>query len=305
MSRRRPAGRELTGIVLLDKPSGLSSNQALQQVKRLFRARKAGHTGSLDPLATGMLPICFGAATRISPFLLDADKSYRTVARLGEATDTGDAEGAVIRQCPVPAIDAAKIEKVLNRFRGEIEQVPPMYSALRHKGQRLYELARQGKTVERPARRVTIHRLELRAWCATELELDVRCSKGTYIRTLVEDIASALGCCAHVTLLRRTTVHPFEDQPMMTLERLQALAADGPAILDGALLPTDAGLAHWPAVLLDEDETRRVLQGQTVARSELPGAPWIRMYSSDREFLGIAQGKGGRLAPKRLFAKPV
>ena len=304
MSRRRPRGRDLTGILLLDKPSGISSNQALQQVKRLFQAQKAGHTGSLDPLATGMLPVCFGAATRISPFLLDADKSYRTVARLGEATDTGDAEGALIYRCAVPPLDAETIESVLRRFRGEIEQIPPMYSALRHKGQRLYELARQGKTVERPPRAVTIHKLELIALHETGFELEVRCSKGTYIRTLVEDIGRALDCCAHVTELRRTVVHPFEGLGMVSLERLEAMASTDRASLDGVLLPADAGLGHWPEVLLDERQTERILHGQTVAQPGLPTTEWIRMYSSERVFLGIGNARKGCLAPRRLFVKP-
>lgn len=220
MSRRK-RGLEIHGVVLLDKPVGISSNRALQKVRGIFQARKAGHTGSLDPFATGMLPICLGEASKTAAFMLEASKQYRAVARLGEATSTGDVEGEVIQTYPVPDLDSNKLTQTLNQFVGEIEQVPPMYSALKHQGKPLYEYARAGIEIERPARLITIHQLDLVDWQAADLTFDVRCSKGTYIRTLAEDIATALGSCAHLIELRRMLVEPFADFPMVTLEQLQ------------------------------------------------------------------------------------
>ncbi len=301
--RRRPGGRDIDGILLLDKPSGASSNQVLQTVKRLFRARKAGHTGSLDPLATGMLPICFGKATRISSFLLASDKRYLTVGQLGEATDTGDAEGRVVRNCSVEGIDRERIEAALAAFRGEIEQVPPMYSALKHKGERLYEIARRGEVVERPARRITIHELNLLGFDGNRFELDVHCSKGAYIRTLVEDIAEAMGSCAHVVRLRRTAVAPFDAEGMLTLAQLESLAEQGLAALDALLLPVDAGLAHWPELSLAAADAERVLRGQAVRAPDRAPAGMVRIYTAERRFLGIGAVADGRLAPKRLFVR--
>lgn len=221
------AKRRVDGILLLDKPEGMTSNRALQRVKHLFAARKAGHTGSLDPLATGLLPLCFGEATKVSGFLLEADKRYRVTCRLGITTTTGDREGEPLQRRPVPVLDDAAITAVLQRFIGRIEQVPPMYSALKHKGERLYHLARQGIEVERAPRAVTIHDLVLLARGEEELELEVHCSKGTYVRTLCEDIGEALGCGAHVTALRRTALGPFVDVSMVTLEQVLEVSDQG------------------------------------------------------------------------------
>ncbi len=210
---RRKHGADIHGIVLLDKPAGITSNRALQKVRGIFQARKAGHTGSLDPFATGMLPICLGEASKTAAFMLEAGKRYRATARLGVATSTGDLDGEIIQTCPLPAIDPGSLTQVLQRFTGEIEQVPPMYSALKHEGRPLYEYARAGIVIERPARTITIHHLQLMDWQPPDLTFDVHCSKGTYIRTLAEDIATALDCCAHLVALRRTLVEPFDNAP--------------------------------------------------------------------------------------------
>jgi len=239
MGRRR-RGSDIHGIVLLDKPAGLSSNQALQKVRGIFQARKAGHTGSLDPFATGMLPVCLGEASKTAAYMLEARKAYRATARLGLATTTGDLEGEVIQTCPLPEADNGALQRTLDRFTGEIEQVPPMYSALKHEGKPLYEYARAGIVIERRERRVTIYRLELLDWQAPDFTFEVHCSKGTYIRTLAEDIAKALGSCAHLVALRRTLVEPFGGFPMWTLEQLQEGRDSGR--LAEFLLPIDAGL---------------------------------------------------------------
>ncbi|MBK1672183.1 tRNA pseudouridine(55) synthase TruB [Ectothiorhodospira shaposhnikovii] len=302
MSKPRIQRRDVHGLILLDKPVGYTSNQALQRVKYLFKARKAGHTGSLDPLATGLLPLCFGEATKVSAFLLDADKQYRTVCRLGVTTTTADAEGEVTETRPVPELDDDLIEAVLERFRGPIEQIPPMYSALKHQGQRLYDLARKGQEVERAPRPVTIHQLHCLARTGDTLTLDVSCSKGTYIRTLVEDIGRALGCGAHVIELRRVGLTPFETPRMVTLQQLEALAEQGPEALDGALHPADEALMHWPEVHLDADSAFYLTQGQAVFVPGLARAGWLRLYGPGDRFLGIGQLQDdGRLAPKRLM----
>ncbi|MBL4712311.1 MAG: tRNA pseudouridine(55) synthase TruB, partial [Gammaproteobacteria bacterium] len=254
MGRRKNKGRNISGVLLLDKPQGGSPNHALQKVKRLFGAAKAGHTGSLDPLATGMLPVCFGEATKISAFLLDADKRYRLKCQLGVSTTTGDAEGEIVDTLDVSAITENTIKAVLPDFIGEIEQIPPMYSALKHNGERLYKLARQGIEVERKARTVTIYDIEYLSLAQDEqqrliLELEVSCSKGTYVRTLVEDIAKKIDCCAHVTALRRLSVGPYKGE-MLTMEQLSELAEQGNDVLDNALQPIDSGVAHWPDVHL-------------------------------------------------------
>ncbi|HET7922105.1 MAG TPA: tRNA pseudouridine(55) synthase TruB [Gammaproteobacteria bacterium] len=292
--------RDVHGVLLLDKPIGMTSNQALQHVRRLFSARKAGHTGSLDPLASGLLPLCFGEATKVSSFLLDADKRYAVVARLGVRTRTGDAEGEVLETRPVPVFTEAVLEQALSRFRGEIEQVPPMYSALKHQGQRLYDLAREGIEVERAPRRVTIHALERVRHDAGELELRVRCTKGTYIRTLVEDLAAALGTLGHVTALRREALGPYggEGLPMHGLEALRNLT---PPELDACLLPLDSAVSHWPAVRLGADAAWYFSRGQAVV---VPGAPttgWLRVYEGER-FMGLGEViPDGRVTPKRLL----
>ena len=304
MARQKKDLRDIDGVVLLDKPAGLTSNQALQRVKRLLKARKAGHTGSLDPLATGLLPLCFGEATKISAYLLEADKHYRTVARLGQRTDTADAEGEVIETRPVRAYTDAEIEAVLARFRGPIEQIPPMYSAVKQDGRRLYELARQGREVERPPRAVVIHALQLLGRDDAQLELDVRCSKGTYIRTLVEDIGEALGCGAHVAKLRRLGVAPYDEPEMVTLEQLEAAAEQGPQALDGFLMPVASALAHWPRVVLDADGAHYLRLGQAL---QVPGAPaggLLVLLGPQEEFIGIGQIlDDGRVGPKRLISQ--
>lgn len=303
MSKRRDF-RRVDGILLLDKPAGLTSNRALQRVRHLFRARKAGHTGSLDPLATGLLPLCLGEATKVSGFLLDADKRYRVHCRLGVTTDSGDADGEVLERRPVPALDTDRIEAALAPLRGDIEQVPPMHSALKHQGQRLYTLARQGVTVERPARPVTIHALELVAdgTAAETLVLDVHCSKGTYVRSLVEAVGEHLGCGAHVAALRRTALGPFPEPEMITLETLERTAESGgePA-LDALLLPVESALVQWPEVHLPEEAAHFLCQGQAVWVPKAPEPGMVRLFGPDR-FLGMGTVlDDGRVAPRRLL----
>jgi tRNA pseudouridine55 synthase len=303
MARRRSQGRNVHGILLLDKPAGVTSNAALQTVKRLYRARKAGHTGSLDPLASGLLPICLGEATKVSGFLLDADKYYWVLCRLGEKTATGDAEGEVIERRSVDGIDAAAIESVLDRFRGPIEQIPPMYSAVKHQGQRLYKLARQGVEVERKPRSVVIHELRMERYDAPELEVVVRCTKGTYVRTLAEDIGEALGCGAHVAQLRRLGVGPYGEAHMITLDELQALAEQGLGALDERLLPLESALTQWPEVRLSADAAYYLLQGQPVLVPRAPTSGWVRLYGSEQRFLGMGEIlDDGRVAPRRLLS---
>lgn len=301
--RPRAAWRDVSGIVLLDKQPGPTSNGVLQAVRRLFRARKAGHTGSLDPLASGLLPLCFGQATKISGMLLDADKTYRVTAQMGFATTTGDAEGEPLESCPVPALAADAVESVLARFRGAIEQVPPMYSALKRDGRRLYELARKGMEVERAPRQVVIHSLHCMVLEGPQLTLEVRCSKGTYVRTLVEDIAKALGTAGHVVALRRIQLGPFRDERLWTLGALEArLAEGGEPALDAVLLAPDAALPHWPAVRLGEAEQACIMQGQAVFVAG-PAAQRVRIYGPSGCFLGVGRmtAEGGRLAPERLM----
>lgn len=293
----------MNGILLLDKPAGYSSNDALQKVKRLYKAQKAGHTGSLDPLATGMLPLCFGGATRISAFLLDSDKRYQVRIRLGVTTTTGDAEGEVIDSHPADHLTEQDILSVLPDFTGTIQQLPPMYSAVKHKGQRLYKLAREGIEVEREPREITIHELKLTALDLPEFELEVHCTKGTYVRTLAEDIGKALGCGAHVVKLRRTQVGPY-DAGMVTLEQLEALAAENPGQLDELLLPVDTGLGHWPEVRLTADSSFYLKQGQPVQVPKAPLDGWVRIYGSNDEFIGVGEiDDDGRVAPRRILAK--
>lgn len=302
MGRRgRNRGRAVNGILLLDKPIGVSSNHALQRVKRLFDARKAGHTGSLDPLADGMLPICLGDATKLSAFLLDADKYYHFRVRLGETTATGDTEGEVLERKPTDGVSEQQIRDVLPRFMGEIDQLPPMYSALKHQGKRLYELARQGVEVERESRKVMIHSLELGKVALPEFELTVHCSKGTYVRTLAEDIGEELGCGAHVTALRRTGVGPYTAYPMHTMEALEAAAEQGADALDKLLLPIDTALTDWPAVSVSADMAFYLKQGQPLLVPKAPTEGWVRVYHGD-DFLAVGQVQDdGRIAPKRLM----
>jgi tRNA pseudouridine55 synthase len=300
---RRSGLRNVNGIVLLDKPLGMTSNSALQAVKRLYRAKKAGHTGSLDPLASGLLPLCFGGATKVSAFLLEADKRYRVTIKLGVKTATGDAEGDVIASRVVDGIDADRLQAVLRRFTGAIEQIPPMHSAIKHQGQPLYKLARKGIEVERQARPVMIHELCLLGAGGDELDIEVACSKGTYIRTLAEDIGEALGVGAHVTVLRRTATGPFVSEQMVTEEQLQAAAAEGFAALDRLLIPMEAALEQWPEVCLSDDLAFYLRQGQAVFVPRAPTQGWVRLRTADQGFLGMGRVlDDGRVAPKRLIS---
>jgi len=301
MSRRRKSGRNVHGLILLDKPVGITSNEAVQRVKRLYRANKVGHTGSLDPLASGMLPLCLGEATKVSSFLLDADKRYRVLCKLGVRTATQDAEGEVIAERPVEAYGEARIAEVLARFTGAIEQIPPMYSALKHEGQRLYKLAREGVEVERKPRPVTIHRLDVLRYAGDELELDVACSKGTYVRTLADDIGEVLGCGAHVAALRREGVTPYDSADMITLAELERRALEGFEALDALLMPIDSALSHWPALELDADSAYYLGQGQAVLVARAPTSGWVRIYAKDGRFIGVGEiAEDGRVAPRRL-----
>jgi tRNA pseudouridine55 synthase len=298
---RRKHGIDIHGVVLLDKPVGLSSNQALQKVRGIFQARKAGHTGSLDPFATGMLPVCLGEASKTAAFMLESGKRYRATARLGVATTTGDVEGQVIRTCPVPAIEADQLAQSLQRFEGEIEQVPPMYSALKHAGKPLYEYARAGVFIERPARRVTIHDLQMLDWQSPDLTFEVHCSKGTYIRTLAEDIATALGSCAHLVALRRLHVEPFEQFPMQTLEQLREAADNGDLLK--CLLPVDAGLPGWPRIDLDPNQQGRFSNGQHCEVPAVnPVGVNVRVYAHGGHVIGLGRiSAEGHLQPTRVF----
>lgn len=301
MGRRRQKGRNVQGILLLNKPFGETSNEALQKVKRMFDARKAGHTGSLDPLATGLLPICFGNATKISAFLLDADKRYWVRVRLGVTTTTADTEGDVLETRPVTGITRSAILEAMEGFRGEIQQIPPMYSALKHKGERLYKLAREGIEVEREPRSVKIYELNLLSCDLPELELDVRCSKGTYVRTLAEDLGAVLGTGAHVTALRRTGVGPFGEEGMISAETLHEKREQGLGALDALLLPIERALDDWPEVRLSPDTAFYLRQGQAVLVPNAPVSGRVRLYNANG-FIGVGEIlDDGRVAPKRLM----
>lgn len=305
MGRRKNKGRNVSGVLLLDKPQGCSSNHILQKVKHLFGAAKAGHTGSLDPLATGMLPVCLGEATKISAFLLDSDKRYHLQCQLGVSTTTGDAEGEVLETQDVSSITEQDVKAVLPEFIGEIQQIPPMYSALKHNGERLYKLARQGIEVERKARSVTIYDIEFISLRTDDqqrliLELEVACSKGTYVRTLAEDIAKKLHCGAHITALRRLSVGPYDGE-MLTIEQLAELAAQGEEKLDSCLQPIDSGVADWPDVHLGSDAAFYVQQGQAVMVPHAPTQGWVRIYDHSH-FLGLGEIQDdGLVAPRRMI----
>lgn len=309
MSKRK-SGLNVHGIILLDKRLGVSSNKALQEVRRLFNANKAGHTGSLDPLATGLLPLCFGEATKVSALMLDDDKRYQVVVQLGVMTDTGDAEGQVIQAKPVPILSQAEILTCLEQFTGEIDQVPPMYSALKLNGKKLYELAREGVVVDRKARRITIYALELlkfddaQAVTPNQLTLDVSCSKGTYIRSLAEDIGNALGCGGTVTQLRRVVAGQFTIQQAKTIEQLTAMSEQE---LQDALIRVDEPLEHIPLVSLTSQQAIAINYGQSIEfklsddLGSINTPALIRMYQDDI-FLGLGEmGLDGRIAPKKLF----
>ena len=302
MPKPRKRGRDIHGVFLLDKPQGMSSNDIMQKVKRIFQANKAGHTGALDPLATGMLPICLGEATKFSQFLLDADKRYLVTAKLGERTDTSDAEGQIVETREVK-VKMPEILTALEQFRGDILQVPTMFSALKHNGKPLYEYARQGITVEREARPITIFELNFIEYNAPYLTLEVHCSKGTYIRTLVDDLGEALGCGAHVTMLRRTAVADYPTEKMLDWNALQSLAAQQDlSLLDALLLPMDTAVAKLPTLTLDESQTQGIGFGQRVKfdnPNSLQGQ--VRLFSNENRFLGVAViDENNVIRPQRL-----
>ncbi len=302
MGRRRNPGRNISGILLLDKPLGITSNDALQRVKHMYRARKAGHTGSLDPLATGLLPICLGDATKLSAFLLDADKRYRVWVKLGITTTTADAEGDVLETASTEGVDEARIREILPRFTGEIDQLPPMYSALKHKGERLYKLARRGIEVERELRGITVFSMELIDWSGDGFTLNVHCSKGTYVRTLAEDIGRVAGCGAHVSALRRTGVGPYSDADLVSAEQLEAARGEGNSTLDALLLPMESALGHWPEVRLTDDAAYYMKKGQAVLVPQAPTEGWVRIYTNSGVFLGVGSiADDGKVQPKRLL----
>lgn len=291
---------DVSGILLLDKPAGPTSNRALQEIKRLFGASKAGHTGSLDPLASGLLPICLGEATKISQFLLDADKHYRFELKLGVVTETDDAEGTAIATAAVPDLSPRDIESVLARFRGPIDQVPPRFSAIKRAGQPFYRGARQGDTTLPPVRRIEVTSLSLVRHAGDTLELEVHASKGTYVRSLGRDIGAALGCGAHVTALRRLATGPFRIEGAHTVEALRVLSA---AERLAALVPMDEVLAPLPAVRLDAISERSLCHGQVVFTGHAAAPGWARLYGAKAEFIGLGELlPGGRVAPKRLLA---
>jgi len=303
---RQRRGRPIDGILVLDKPEGMSSNRALQVAKRLYGAAKAGHTGSLDPMATGVLPLCFGEATKFSQFLLDADKAYHSTFILGAATDTGDAEGEVLQTLDAAHISEQQVAAALEAFRGEIEQVPSMFSAIKHRGQPLYKLARQGVEVERKARRVVIKQLDLLAFRGgprAEVDIFLECSKGTYVRSVAEDLGRALGCGAHVASLRRSRAGPFSLADSVSLGALEALKANGQeAQMDALLLPADAAVKTLPLVRLSESGGFYIRQGQPVQVPNAPRDGMVRVALESGEFLGVGEIlDDGRVAPRRLI----
>jgi len=305
MSKQKRSTREaVDGLLLLDKPAGVTSNGALQKAKWLMNAKKAGHTGSLDPIATGLLPLCFGEATKLSSYLLESDKTYETTVQLGEVTETGDREGDVVQKCDV-TVSAADIEQALVPFRGDIMQTPPMYSALKRDGQPLYKLARQGIVVEREARPITVHELELLSFDseAATVDLRMRCSSGFYVRSLAHDLGEALGCGGHVKVLRRTAVAGFDLSGAITIDALEAIEA--PAERRNHLMAPDQGLDHIPPINLSVDAAFYICRGQPVNAGQGGFAvdDIVRLYAPEAGFLGIGTIlDDGRVAPKRLFA---
>ena len=311
MSRPRRRGRDINGVLLLDKHQGLSSNDVLQKVKRIYNANKAGHTGALDPLATGMLPICLGESTKFSQFLLDADKRYRVIARLGQRTNTSDADGEVVQERPVE-FTQEQLDAALEQFRGDSQQIPSMYSALKHQGKPLYEYARQGIDVPREARDITVYELQFIRWEGDELELEIHCSKGTYIRTIIDDLGEVLGCGAHVIYLRRVQVSNYPSERMVSLEQLQQMVAaaeeagiEPRTVLDPLLLPMDTAASHLPEINLTDVVAAYVLQGQPVQVQGLPAEGMVRINVGEkRRFIGVGEvDDQGRLAPRRLVVE--
>ena len=309
MARRRNRGRSVNGMFLLDKPAGLSSNKALQRVKAIYDANKAGHTGSLDPLATGILPICLGEATKFSQFLLLSDKHYRSTFTLGVVTDTGDCDGSEVDRIDASGITRADVELAMDKFRGEIEQIPSMYSALKHQGQPLYKLARQGLVVEREPRAVTVYRYEIidfRPGVEAQLDVEVHVSKGTYVRSLAEDLGRALGCGGHVSALRRHRAGPFDESQIMTLDNLEEQSRClGQQGLDGLLKPMDIAVGDRMAVELSSVVAGYFMLGQPVMSNQAfrngQEGDIVRVFRDDGAFLGIGEiNQDGQVAPKRL-----
>ncbi|QQG27958.1 tRNA pseudouridine(55) synthase TruB [Pectobacterium carotovorum] len=311
MSRPRRRGRDIHGVLLLDKPQGVSSNDVLQKVKRIFNANRAGHTGALDPLATGMLPICLGEATKFSQYLLDSDKRYRVIARLGQRTDTSDADGNVIEERAI-GFSATDLEQALEGFRGTTQQVPSMYSALKYQGRKLYEYARQGLTVPREAREITVYELQFIRWKGDELELEIHCSKGTYIRTIIDDLGEKLGCGAHVIYLRRLQVATYPTERMVTLEQLAALAEQAQTqehplsqSLDPLLMPMESPVIDFPEVNLPPVVASYLKLGQAVQAANAPLTGMVRITEGDaHKFIGMGKiDDDGRVAPRRLVVE--
>ncbi|ELY5829046.1 tRNA pseudouridine(55) synthase TruB [Cronobacter turicensis] len=311
MSRPRRRGRDVHGVLLLDKPQGLSSNDALQKVKRIYNANRAGHTGALDPLATGMLPICLGEATKFSQYLLDSDKRYRVIARLGQRTDTSDADGTVVEERPV-TFSEQELQDALESFRGDTMQVPTMFSALKYQGKPLYEYARQGIEVPREARPITVYELLFIRHEGDELELEVHCSKGTYIRTIIDDLGEKLGCGAHVIYLRRLAVSKYPVERMVTLEQLNALLEEAQtreiapsALLDPLLMPMDSPAADYPVVNLPLTSSVYFKNGNPVRTSDAPSEGLVRVTEGEaQKFLGMGEiDSEGRVAPRRLVVE--
>jgi len=299
---KRKKGRSIDGIVVLDKAIGISSNRALQEVKRIFDAQKAGHTGSLDPLATGVLPLCLGEATKVSQFLLDSDKKYRARLKLGIRTDSGDSEGVEIDRNVDFQLTERQIQEALAAFRGEIEQVPPMHSALKVNGVPLYKMARKGESIEREPRRVTVYSIELTAFEGDELELEIACSKGTYIRTIADDLGQALGCGAHIIALRRTQAGAFTEADCITAQALQAEREQrGLTAIDERLIPMDKAIEDLPEVVLPSITASFVKNGQPVLVRHLPEEGLVRLYDQE-QFIGIGCiDDDGMVAPRRLI----
>ncbi|UDW84544.1 tRNA pseudouridine(55) synthase TruB [Pasteurella canis] len=305
MSKPRKRGRDIDGVFLLDKPQGISSNDIMQKIKHIFQANKAGHTGALDPLATGMLPICFGEATKFSQFLLDADKRYQVTAKLGERTDTSDAEGQVVQVRPVN-ITETDILTALPHFRGNLLQVPTMFSALKHEGKPLYEYARAGITVEREARPITIFELTFIGYQAPYLTLEVHCSKGTYIRTLIDDLGEYLGCGAHVTVLRRTAVADYPIEAMIDFNHLKILSEQQDLVLlDQYLLPVDSAVSKLSVLILTEQQSKAISFGQRVKFDNVQQIyGQVRLFTEQKQFLGVALvDENNVIHPQRLIAQ--
>lgn len=302
MARRNKKGRAINGIIVVDKPTGRSSNHVLQQVKRLFNAKKAGHTGNLDPLATGVLPICLGEATKVSAYLLDGDKRYQVTCKLGQVTDSGDSDGEVVAEVPIPEFTEQQLLAILSEFEGEQQQVPPMYSALKVNGKPLYKYALQGIEVERKVRTVTIHSIQLLSFQADSFTLEVSCSKGTYIRTLVEDISQAMKSGGHVVMLRRIASAGYCIEQAVTIETLEQCAEQGLEVLDQCLLPTEDALPHWPSVEVSEQQVTALRHGQEIQVDQAFASADVRLFDAQQSFLGLGKmSETGAVAPKRVF----